>query len=164
MRKNDKQTTKTNHKQGRARRGINYRPVQDAAGGLVDWLLDIAADDVKGWREGERRLGDVRRYLHAKIRGEDAREPSHDAVLFAGTQLARAFANDPRVAAGMTALASEVEPLLPMMLASLTRATSGGMPPCAAPLGVMPVRPPGVPLSVPVPRVASRTCFHLRSV
>ena len=164
VRKNEKQTKKSNHN----RRGIDYRPARAAMRNVADWLIDLAADDVRGWREGERRLRDVRRYVHARIDGEDSRAPSEEALVFTATQLVRAFASDPRVAAIAGELVGDLDALLPMV-GAIARSSRGGAPPCAMPaiaVPPMPVRPPGVPLSVPIPNgvPASRACLHLRVV
>jgi hypothetical protein len=173
MRK-DNQKTEKSSKSRRSARGIDYRVVEQSASALVDWLADLASEDIKGWREGERRVSEVRGYLHAKIRGEDGRAPSDDAVLLVSTQLIRAFANDPRVLAAVASIGRSIEPLIPTLLGNLASTTAAN---CAAhvPLvvptarGAMPVllRPPGVPLSVPVPLaqppVRSRW-IHLRRV
>jgi hypothetical protein len=166
MRKNENETKKQTNKlraRRNARRGIDYQPVRTAVRSLADWLVDVAGEDVKGWREGERRLGDVRRYLHARIDGDDASAPAEESVLFAMTQLARAFASDPQVSAGLTALVDHIEPLASFALGELARRSRPPMPPSAAPAPA-PVRPPGVPLSVPRTLRPIAICPQLRVV
>ena len=151
---------KTEKTQKARKRGIDYTAVQDAAYGIAEWLVEVAGEDIKGWREGQARLAEVREYLFAKIGGDEAAAPSDDVLVFAVTQLVRAFASDPRTAAGLGLIGRVVEPLMPMVLAGLARATGvdAGFPPTppaapacmvATPLGA--IRPPGVPISVPMP-------------
>ena len=173
MRKDSKKTEK-NSKSRRGARGIDYRVVEESASALVDWLADLASDDIEGWREGERRVSEVREYLHAKIRNEDARAPSDDALLLVVTQLARALTRDPRMLAAIESIGRSIEPLVPMLLGNLASSAAAS---CAAhvPLVVptargpmpVPLRPPGVPLSMPVPltpTAAPSRCIHLRLV
>jgi hypothetical protein len=183
MRKDNEKTTKNRKSTkvgARASRGIDYRVVREAAGALADWLADLASEDIRGWRDGERRVREVRDYFHAKIVGEPVAAPSDDALTFTALQLARVFANDPHVIAASEAMGRAIQPMLPMLLSVLTRSPGGAAPACAMPapfIAPMPrgpigpvgpigiVRPPGVPMSVPVQTTArapsARGCIHL---
>jgi len=108
--------------------GIDYGPAVAAVHGLAAWAFDLAARDVTGWPEGQRRVRAARRFVLARLRGKRPRDVPFEDVLFTAGLMARIFEADLRLPmTDMVAILdrlgfpTEVVPLIPRAQSSACR-------------------------------------------
>jgi hypothetical protein len=72
---------------------IDYGPANVAARDLAIWALALAERDVEDWPAARKRVRNARKFVLARLSGNDRRMPVED-VIFTASLLARIFDDD----------------------------------------------------------------------